>query len=662
VQQAAAAAGMEVLSTTAAATKGGVHLLLTADMVLPGQQADLAMTAEQTQQIVRDGLRQAGVVVGDADADVAAEVQGPVFLSYLAPGVRTLGPGQAAALLVNPVCLPSRQPSWLGGHIPGAGTTAGGTIALALGTASGQLVVDVSTTAALAAGLAAGGQVVVLVDDSRKASSAGPPEADCYDPIVERSGPQDVRIVCDVAEGAEPAVLQLHLLPLAGAAGEQPVAGSGVHPLASLPLLVLPSAAAQEVQGLYGRMVEQEEQELAAAAQQAAGEAAEAPATAAGAAAGPAAHPSLTSAASLAAYWQCFAPFARAWVPLLSPAAVALPPAAPAAGPSSEAEATRQADAVALAGRSVSQLLLFLEQQRMPACLDVAMAGLQKQPALEEVVAACLVAGAAAGEHSGAAGSAAAAAELGPAASPSAPAAAAGMPGGVQGMTSAAVQEGAQQGQHPGTAAAAAAAAAAEAGYSIWKASQLEWGDMLLGAVTMAHLAMVLPGHMKAAGCMVAAGGRVCLTGLAAVLLNVCPYLLQLAVPGRWYARHRQRLMVTCTIAAEVLLAGCLAAAALLYGGVVSGQAGRVVVPLLGRLLLVPLLQHALLRPSLPLALCQSCTAWLWGWWRGWPAGGCAGLVLAMLVASVGPAVSIDGRMRRGYGALLARRAATGRA
>ncbi len=176
-------------------------------------------------------------------------------------------------------------------------------------------------------------------------------------------------------------MLLLHLLPCPACAkppaGPGPEGASlggggkhrhGLHPLASLPLLVLPAEAAQEVQALYGRMVQEMGQKEWGISQAAGVDPAAVPASAA------------EPAALKAAYWGHLVPFMHAWGMLLDAAQQ----------PGAQRELSTAG--CAAAGAEVLDLLLFMDQQCMPACLEVALAALQRSPALDNAVVDVLAA------------------------------------------------------------------------------------------------------------------------------------------------------------------------------------------------------------------------------------------------------------------------------
>jgi hypothetical protein len=179
-----------------------------------------------------------------------------------------------------------------------------------------------------------------------------------------------------------PGVVYLHLLP-APESLSAAASGGDLHPaspaaaappapeiLATLGLLVLPPAAAAEVQDLYGRMV-QEAAEAAAEAGTAAGgvllpAAVQGPSDAvqALAAAAPAA-----AAAQQCAYWGYFSSFLASWSLLLSPSAAQWQ--LQAARADSPLARQQGAELSAAAAEEAQSLLPFLLAQRMMHCVEV---------------------------------------------------------------------------------------------------------------------------------------------------------------------------------------------------------------------------------------------------------------------------------------------------
>ncbi len=155
-----------------------------------------------------------------------------------------------------------------------------------------------------------------------------------------------------------PALLTLHLLPPAGGGGRSS-SPAAAHPLASLPLLCLPEAAAEEALQLFGSMVA----EVAAAGGTPAED---------------------ESQAARQAFWQHFAPFAYSWGSLMleaesgggsstGTAAGPVPAAAAHLEEQQEQEQEQEQEQQGAAALQAADLLWFLLGRRMPACLEVAL-------------------------------------------------------------------------------------------------------------------------------------------------------------------------------------------------------------------------------------------------------------------------------------------------
>lgn len=189
------------------------------------------------------------------------------------------------------------------------------------------------------------------------------------------AGPRHLLLASSSLEVQAPAVLALHLLPGPAAAGA--AAGGAlqdiqlVHPLASMPLIVLPAQAQEEVLQLFDNMVSEL---LAGTAAEATGEAQD------------------LAAAVRRAYWCHYVPFVCCWRSLLLLSEV---PDAGDAGAGAAAVAAAAVLATGIAGaaaggqassehqhqqllRETSSLLSFLEEHGMHACLEVARQVLQQ--------------------------------------------------------------------------------------------------------------------------------------------------------------------------------------------------------------------------------------------------------------------------------------------
>jgi hypothetical protein len=164
---------------------------------------------------------------------------------------------------------------------------------------------------------------------------------------------------------ATPAVLSLHVLPgpvaAAAAAGDGPAV---VHPLASLPLLCLPEAAAEEVLQLFAGMVQENIEAAAAGDSSAAGD-------------------ELTAARQ--AYWRHFVPFASSWRSLLLAAAAMQEPGCAAAAVPDRYEAVGGTAGMACSPAATpaslpdlledaTELVTFLASHGLLACLELAAA------------------------------------------------------------------------------------------------------------------------------------------------------------------------------------------------------------------------------------------------------------------------------------------------
>ncbi len=337
VGQAARAVHLSAMVASAAAFPGCVQLLLEVDLRPQKQQA----AAEDVGSGLLPALEEAFRVKITAALQLLESQQHVVLLVEVVPALPAAGPAAApcwnswpCCALVNPVCLAAGQQGGASkpvhiGLLPGAAVHLPG---------QAQVVVTGHCLA--------GGGVISLCRVLPRAqlwSPAGP-------------GPRRLLSVAALQEQEEaPAVLKLHVLDAAADVGSPSAAA---HPLASLPLLCLPPAAAEEVLVAFAGMV----QDVAEAA-------------AGGAACDEA-------QAARQAYWQHYVPFVTCWRSLMllaaagsmahdAPAAMAV-----AAAPSEEAIAmapgAMEQEAVALLADQTRQLLAFLAAHGMAACLEVA--------------------------------------------------------------------------------------------------------------------------------------------------------------------------------------------------------------------------------------------------------------------------------------------------
>jgi hypothetical protein len=665
--QAAAASGGQLLAASAAATSGSVHVVVSGALALPRHAVQAMLvggsSAQQALQHLLtptpDGCSAAGeglevqLVLSAAGAAGAAQQHGTV------PG------------LVTPLCVVC--PGGAGGPRElQEGSAAATATPQARGMGSVQVTIQLNAALLQEAGLAQGQQVRVLLDRST-ASGSSLALAECLTATIaaSSSGSGTQQLSLELQGPSTPVVLLLHLLPTPHQQPHQaqthnPGLGSSreaaapaqpplVHPLASLPLLCLPYAAAQECLQLFSRMTQQVQEASSGGP--------------AAAAAGGAAGASAAGAASFQAFTQHYAAFALEWAWLLAHnGGEQLCPAAEEA-----------------AARQLVSLLRFLSVQGMPACLQLACEALEsKSQQLAERVVARLgesagpaaasqaAAGGAAPAAAGAAGAlpprldgpprgaarrhraAEVAASDAPPAAPPLPQSAARRP--VLGALGAA-----------GAAAAAAAAAASrclaalparlaqaaapsallsrlpsrstfpdpatEGRYRHQRDRQMAAGyDGLLGLGAAALHAVV---YVRAARQLPAGDWQLKVVALA-LALEQAPFLLRLVAAER-YARHRQRMLEACVLLSKGLLVAAGASACLLAvpGGLEECAAGRdAMTAALGWMMLLPVVQHSMLRPSLPLTACQFLTPLTWGLLRGWRAAAALGLGLAVSLAS----------------------------
>ncbi len=343
VQQAAAEMGAQAVVTSAAALPGCVHVLLEVALrpaaAAGREEMERQMDAFEAamRRALQEGLQAEGLQAEGLQAE-GLQLQ---LMDAAAPAAGDAGSWQQLpwAALASPVCLQA--------------AAADGDEAAAAYEANPQSVMMGVVGGAATQQLPA--QPRVAVTGLQQPAPAGPAGMDSFSQVL---GSAQVWAPPAAAEGrrhlsitlascpVRPAALVLYLLPAQGAAG------AAAHPLASLPLLCLPPAAAHEVLQLYSRMV---------------GEAA----------AGDAEGASDEASAARRAYWGHFVPFAADWRALLA--------AATAAGQQQREEQQAGGGAAGVLHAQLVRacdLVSFLESQGMAACLEVA-AGLVARGGLE---------------------------------------------------------------------------------------------------------------------------------------------------------------------------------------------------------------------------------------------------------------------------------------
>jgi hypothetical protein len=398
---------------------------------------------------------------------------------------------------------------------------------------------------------------------------------------------------------AVPAVATLHVLPGPEEEAGAGAAGRAAHPVASLSLLCLPAAAAEEVLQLWAVML----QELSEQAEQAA--AADSGSTAA-----------LDGAATARkAYWCHLLPFVHCWAGLLAAA---------------EAARTGQQDSgiTAACATDIACLLVFMEERGMRACLDAArdivrssglgacLVGVLKD---QKAVLQKLQLEQAAGSSSGSSGPQAAAAGIG--AQASAGSSDKQAPDKLDSRQSLAVAE--QQAVTKLLADAEEAVTLLRPAAAHALVPALTWRQVLLGfrdpaaeasylafknqmcQETVDYLAALL------APCIIVAwlvalwqqgppagtsSHQLALDAVAMLLYNL-PWLALLLSRG-WYLRHRERLLVWCAGAGRAVLAGRHGVLPLvLHAGVCTGV-HRCQYLVMFNTVMFPVLQPVRLLPS----------------------------------------------------------------
>lgn len=344
----ASPSGSAVDSSAGSDDHDGVALILECRNAAPGYMQQLL---EQAIAAALQELQQQELPAGQQP-----EVQVAV-LPLAVPAVSTTAAGDAGSMwqtglpwasLVSPVCfpcpIPAAQSSAAADITSGAGLS---------GSAAASPLQQVQVGVLGSDRLPDQPRVVVLVQAAGPAS--GPPGgATCHlldSCQVWAAGPAAGRshVIMYIPTSQQPAVITLHLRPQAPAgSGSTQARGTAVHPLASLPLLCLPQAAADEVLHMHAAAVgDMLAESWAAGAGAAAGSSA----------GGTAAEP----LAAREAYWGHYVPFVSSWSNLL----------ALVAGRTAD-DATGGSPTVQALLADVACLLAYLSDSGMPACFEVA--------------------------------------------------------------------------------------------------------------------------------------------------------------------------------------------------------------------------------------------------------------------------------------------------
>jgi hypothetical protein len=387
VRNSADTAGLCAAIASAAAFRGCVHMMIDLQVATSPAAAlagvDPQQQVAQFEQHIRAQIQQKQRAQPDA-------VQVSVAVTALPPAGYSSSSWQQLpwAALLSPVCITATSAS----SGPQQSTAGAHSVRLGLLPTSTQELPEAPRVLVSGYATAAPALASSAAATSRTSSICALLSGQqVWIPAAAAAGRRVLSITLPQQAAAGVSVVALGLLPAAAArdssnAGSQDQQGQAVHPVVTPLLLCLPEHAAEEVLQLFTRMVD----ETVDACRAAAG----------------GREPGLDEAtAARCAYWRHYVPFSGSWRSLLAAVAAAeqrhaagstVDEAAAAAGALSPD--TLALSAAALAGKAGPSpaavqetvgLLAFLACQRMPACLKLALALVQRAQLAELVVQAC---------------------------------------------------------------------------------------------------------------------------------------------------------------------------------------------------------------------------------------------------------------------------------